>query len=141
MNALRIAGWISVAAMLGCAGKSSGPETARVYGVVTLDGQPLEDATVMFVPSNGRPATGITDSTGKYELMYTNSRRGATLGEHAVRVSTCRDVEDAEGHTRTFPEKVPAKYNHRSDLKKTVTAGLNEINLELDSQGEIIQSN
>jgi len=48
----------------GCGPK--GPELAPVEGVVTLDGQPLEGATVLFhAEGGGRPSTGTTDANGR----------------------------------------------------------------------------
>jgi hypothetical protein len=37
------------------------------------------------------------------------------------------------------PELVPTKYNTKTTLKYEVKPGKNEINLDLDAQGEIIQ--
>ena len=50
---------------------SRAPEraTERVSGIVTLDGQPLGNATVKFVPvDGGQPISGRTNAQGQYEL-------------------------------------------------------------------------
>ena len=81
---------IAVVGVLTAAGCSSNPavypEVADVVGVVTLDGQPLEGATVTFAPEAGRASSGVTDSTGRYSLNYTGSIRGAMLGAHRVMI-------------------------------------------------------
>ena len=45
-------------------------------------------AAVMFMPAGGgRPATGVTDAQGKYQLQTFNANDGAILGEHRVSVT------------------------------------------------------
>ena len=56
-------------AMTGCS--SPVTDTNLVEGVVTLDGQPVAEATVTFQPvteGQGVSATGITDENGVYKL-------------------------------------------------------------------------
>lgn len=78
--------WIiaAVVSSAGC-GKKAGPvvKTELVEGVVTLDGQPVPDATVTFVPaagSSGASATGKTDAEGKYQLTAIGAGSGAQPG-------------------------------------------------------------
>ena len=69
------------------AGCDDDARVSRVQGVVTLDGEPVADATVTFMPSEGgRPAFGITGSDGSYELTTFNAGDGALLGSHAVAI-------------------------------------------------------
>ncbi|MDA7994250.1 MAG: carboxypeptidase-like regulatory domain-containing protein, partial [Pirellulales bacterium] len=49
------------------------PEVADVVGTVTLDGKPLEGASITFAPQSGRSSSGVTDSSGRYSLNYTGS--------------------------------------------------------------------
>ena len=55
-------------------------QVADVVGTVTLDGKPLEGASITFAPQSGRSSSGVTDSSGRYSLNYTGSIRGAMLG-------------------------------------------------------------
>ena len=51
--------------VLGCSGGRQHPPTHAVTGVVTVDGQPVKDAIVSFLPANGQyPANGTTDASG-----------------------------------------------------------------------------
>ena len=53
-----------------------GLNLAPVEGIVTCDGTPVADAGVMFVPNElnvGPPATGSTDSEGRFKLVTVNS--------------------------------------------------------------------
>lgn len=69
--------------------------TEPVSGIVTLDGQPVADATVIFTPvqvsKDTFSATGITDAQGKYSLKTDFSPSvtsdGAVAGEYAVTVT------------------------------------------------------
>ena len=58
-----------------------------VSGTVTLDGQPVEGATVTFHvlgrDREGRPATGQTDKTGTFHLK-TGNAGGARPGDYKV---------------------------------------------------------
>ncbi len=55
-----------------------------VSGTVTLDGKPVEGATVTFHlvgdDKDGRPATGQTDKTGTFRLKTGKSRRTKAAG-------------------------------------------------------------
>jgi hypothetical protein len=61
--------------------------TAPVEGSVTLDGQPLGNATVVFRPTGGGPeAGGLTDADGKFNLTGAQAQ-GVVPGEYTVTVS------------------------------------------------------
>src|SRR5262245_58358957 len=57
-----------VMALVGC---GANQQLGQVDGVVTLDGQPLGNVLVVFVPDGGRPvvrSAGVSDSAGKFQL-------------------------------------------------------------------------
>ena len=73
-------------AISGCGG-SDRPALAHASGKVTLDGAPVEGATVTFVPEEGgRPATAITNAEGIYEMNSYSDAKGAKVGSHLVSV-------------------------------------------------------
>jgi hypothetical protein len=110
-----------------------GPDLGTVSGLVTLDGEPLPEATVIFQPTGeGSPSQAVTDAEGGYELIYGSGRMGALPGEHLIMVTTYQRISEADGGG-TIPEKVPAKYNESSELRKTVEEGSNDIDLPLTS--------
>ncbi|WP_437222196.1 carboxypeptidase-like regulatory domain-containing protein [Planctomicrobium sp. SH661] len=124
-----------VAMTLGCGSNADIPELGRVSGTVTLDGQPLPEATVSFNPvENGRSSMATTDSQGHYELSYTLESKGALIGQYNVHVSTFQQGGDDPGDPPGVPEKVPQKYNKPGLLVKDVLAGTNVINIELTSK-------
>ena len=63
--------------------------TVVVTGTVTLNGVPLDDATVNFSPKvegQGHPAFAVTDANGNYRLqtILGNPGAGTTPGEYLV---------------------------------------------------------
>lgn len=70
----------------GCGG-SDRPPLAEASGVLTLDGQPVAEATVSVVPvEGGRPASAITDKEGRFVLKSYADADGAAVGEYKVAV-------------------------------------------------------
>lgn len=128
---------LAIGLAFGCG--PGGPEVGEVEGTVLLGGEPLEGALVMFTPADGgRPAAARTDAEGHYELLYTQGRTGALLGEHTVTISTFQEADPGAG-VPSIPEKVPAKYNVNTELRETVDIEGSVINFDLDEKGEIIE--
>ncbi|WP_437204714.1 carboxypeptidase regulatory-like domain-containing protein [Planctomicrobium sp. SH664] len=101
-------------------------DLGRVYGKVTLDGQPLPEAAVIFVPTGpGRSARGRTDGQGYYELQYSATSTGALVGPVSVEIRL---------GTPEIRETLPAKYHNKTVLKEEVKPGKNEINFDLQSK-------
>ena len=124
---------VMVLCTLGCG--SGGPAMGQVSGKVTLDGQPLANATIEFRPREGRPSGATTDASGDYTLQFTAHKTGVLIGEHTVKITTEGEIEDPEtGETTEVPERVPAKYNAETTLTATVSGGKNTINFELTSE-------
>ena len=122
---------------------SDRPEMAPVTGTVLLNGQPVIEAGVTFMPSAGRPATGQSDEAGRFELTTFNSGDGAVLGQHVVTITKTetREVtypdggrEPVEKIVRPPGRLVPPRYSDpgQSNLSATVTAdGENDFTFEL----------
>ena len=122
----------------GCGGRD---DLGTVSGRITLDGEPLPNAFVQFVPqeSEGGTGNGRTDASGEYSLMYSRTVKGAALGKNIVRITT-HDILDEGGKQINVPEKVPTKYNSRSELTATVEPGRNTFNFDLNSdKGRVVQ--
>lgn len=110
------------------------PELGRVYGVVKLNGQPLEGAKVRFTPSDRklsvdeagrhryRASTATTDEDGYYDLYYIEGVRGAALTEHRVTI----EKFGPDGRLVT-----PASMYDLSEELRTVESGSNEFNFDL----------
>lgn len=133
---------VLVFTLIGCG--SSGPEIATVSGRVTMDGKPLANATIVFIPENGRPAGSRTDDNGHYVLNFTEGRQGAIPGPNSVRISTARDPEQDENGkfvTAGSKETVPMEYNAASTLTFNVEPKKKNVaDFALKSGGKVMQS-
>jgi hypothetical protein len=120
--------WLFVAAMTVCAvGVGCGKAGTTVSGTVTLDGKPLGEALLQFVPLGleGRTGAVRTDLDGRYQIE---------LSPHAVRVSvSARTVVGQERDGKdgplidVFKELVPARFSdlHTSELRLAPLEGRN----------------
>ncbi len=115
-------------ALCGCGART---DLAAVHGKVTLDGQPLPDAFVIFAPTtHGTTSYGRTDAGGSYEMMFTDNEKGAWTGENLVRIST---GDLGRGGGAGPKERVPVVYNEATTLKADVKRGSNAFNFDLKS--------
>ena len=76
------------------AGCGKGPKKVSVSGKVTLDGEPIQNCSILFQAVNPggdavwRPdATGVTDAEGRYALssIGANGGPGAAAGDYVVK--------------------------------------------------------
>lgn len=95
------------------------PPLVEVNGIVTLDDKPLVGAEVTFEPQDEwkdgkKPSRsrGVTDEQGRFSLIYLKDQKGATIGEHLVRIMPY-----------DHKQPVPAIYNVSSVLKYEVKKG------------------
>ena len=109
-------------------------KVAPVAGIVTLDGEPLERASVLFLPDEGRPSFGVTDSEGYYTLIYSHKENGAEVGPCTVQVSTKLAPEgNRDDDAPLAPERVPKRYA-KDPMKVTILAEDNTVDIKLTSQ-------
>lgn len=121
-----------VSLLSGCGGADM--KVAPVAGIVTLDGAPLERASVLFLPEKGRPSFGVTDDQGHYTLIYSKDENGAEIGSCKVQVST-RMAPSAsnDDDAPLAPERVPKHYA-KDPVKVTVLPENNTIDIKLTSK-------
>jgi hypothetical protein len=137
MNVLR-ASSLLLATLLSAAGCGARSDLATVTGKITLDGQPLANAFVVFAPtSQGTSSRGKTDEAGHYEMMFSDREKGAWIGEKLVRINT-GDV--GGGDTPGPKERVPAVYNTTTTLKVEVKPGNNVCDFDLKSSAGRIEA-
>ena len=104
------------------AGCGSSPyDFAPVSGTVTLDGQPVAGARVIFEPQRsgkealeaGPGSDGKTDEDGRYTLATTDAgETGAVVGPHTVMISTYQaEIDRTRDSSRVVrKEEIPARY-------------------------------
>jgi len=113
--------------LVGC---NVGDGLQAVTGAVTMNGSPLEGATVVFAPSEGDRgnALGATNEAGKYELKY-GRNAGVLPGKYIVLIHKSEITETDER------EAIPAQYNQHSTLEAVVLPGEpNVFNFDLKSK-------
>jgi hypothetical protein len=77
-----------------------GPKMSNVEGVITLDGTPLPNVQVVFVPEPGGPegvgnAEGKSDSAGHFELRSSGGTLdGAAVGKYRVILTDLAAISD-----------------------------------------------
>ena len=120
-----------MAIVSGCAG-SQGPETVEVSGTVTMGGQPIERANVLFHPLAGDErvlaSQSVTDAEGQFQLATHvgggKYKSGIVPGKYAVVVTK---LDTAAISTTFAPPKnlLPKKYGNpaTSGLTADVVAG------------------
>ena len=134
--------------LFGCGGKDT---PVKVSGVVTLEGKPLADASVIFWPDgNGRQANGSTDSEGKFTLTTQKAGDGALPGTYKVIVKytgpplvdpSTKDWTKMRDQAAAAKRKAPDKTvhaNYQSKEKTPLRADVppsGEIALNLTKEG------
>ena len=143
MNSIAFTSLVATIAITGCS-PTAAPPTNEVSGMVTLNGEPMGQVAVMFIPDrkvNGRTveSTGITDESGRYELIYslptTDSNnplagKGAVAGRHTVTVLDYKMVAES----LPPPGRIPAIYTEKNStpLSYEVKEGPQTIDIVLD---------
>lgn len=121
-------------------------------GTLTFNGDPVEDATIIFSPKNtpgGRSATGITNTQGKFTLMTLDPGDGLAPGDYHVTVTKVKTEggpseqemldsvmlgKSLPPDDRTITYLIPEHYGimGESDLEVAIPSkGKNDIQLEL----------
>lgn len=117
---LRCFGLLVAASVVCAVGSGCGKAKTTVSGTVTLDGKPLAEALLQFVPLGPEGRTGAvrTDSHGRYQVE---------LSPHPVRVAvSARTVVGQERDGKegplidVFKELVPARFSNLSTSELTL---------------------
>lgn len=140
--------WLSVLVSLfvfsGCGSGDNFNVAKNVSGIVTLNGKPLPKASVTFVPAAtkdnpnaGPTAQGITDNEGRFKLNVDPTTSGSVVGNCRVYITTLisepgADDRDAGGPSAKMQDKLPAKYNMKTELTFDVPPeGTDKANFDL----------
>ncbi len=125
----------ALATLTGCGGQLT---TAPVSGTITLNGEPLADASVTFTPAatgiEAPASNGRTDAGGNFTLEVTaTGDRGAVLGKHVVTVARIEEEKEGEDADVIDPNADTSLPPH--DLNFEVKAGENVANFNLGEAG------
>ncbi|PHS18466.1 MAG: hypothetical protein COA78_02245 [Blastopirellula sp.] len=107
-------------------------DRAAVSGTVTLDGKPLSEGVINFIPQADTqgPKTSVVITQGKFEV---DNRHGPLIGQHRVEIRSTDDggfaLDDESSIDRLKASRkrkievvvIPTIYNDRSKLSEEVS--------------------
>ena len=106
------------------------PKRVSIAGSVTVDGKPLTQGNVIFVPEGGRPSSGKVEPDGRFVLRCFEEDDGALLGRHRIAV-TAKDII-SENNIKWH---APARFAgfQSSGLEVEITESVDDLLIELFS--------
>jgi hypothetical protein len=125
-----VALFLCLLASLGCEG---GATPARVKGKVTVDGAPLGEGSIRLIPLDGKaPTSGSPIEDGEYYVANAPAT-GVRVEITAPKVVGKRKAYDTpeSPFIDVTREILPDKYHVKSELKRELTKGENELNFDL----------
>lgn len=149
MRSLRLLTLCGLAVLMGCGSaedkwKEGRLKTVPASGIVTLNGTPVADATVIFAPTNptGVGCAAKSDANGKFELSTYPDELGAVPGSYTVMVNKIEvpplpgadgpEVSGAVYAKHLIPKKYsdPTKSGLKADIPDS-DEGISDIKIEL----------
>jgi hypothetical protein len=105
-------------------------KVAPVSGRITLNGNPLDHASLTFQPvaAEGKidpgPGSGaFTDAEGRYTLVLVGKEtKGAVVGKHKVRIYLTPEANVVDKAKKRIMD-LPEKYNAKTTLEYDVPTG------------------
>jgi hypothetical protein len=130
--ALAIGACLATASMLvGC----SGDDRQSVSGEVSLDGEPVDGGSIVFLPAEGEGTKGASDIVGgKYSIP---SEQGLSPGTYRVEIKwakpTGKQVPSGDPGMMMDErvEVIPPQFNTATTLSVSIVAGENKHNFPL----------
>lgn len=113
-------GWLALSASLAlCIG--CGPAPVAVEGDVRLDGKPLDEAAILFVPLNAeRQKTGTAIQGGTYHLPAAD---GLLPGTYRVEIMDNPPLSGGHRIGKSVRRPFPYRYSNESPLQLEIGAG------------------
>lgn len=123
----------SLFGLIGCRGDDG---FATVEGNVTLDGQPLENGAIAFIPADGEtPTAGERIENGVYKARVPiGAKRIEITASKVVGQRAAYAGEADSPQIDVTAALVPRRYNIDSELTLEVQSGVNQKNFDLKSK-------
>ena len=125
-----------IAMCFGCGKK--GPHRAAVSGRVTLDGQPIAQGVIQFLPVEGTvgPETGGIITNGQYDIPR---ERGPIVGKSRIELRASKKtggkIQDPTGRpgvlTDEYKEMFPPGSNTNSSLVRDIKDEPNKLDFDI----------
>ena len=88
--------FLCVVSFMGCDTGPKLPATVPAEGIVTLDGAPISDVTIIFIADKGTyNATAVSDKSGKFAMKAFEQKSGAVVGSYKVELN--KTVVESKG--------------------------------------------
>jgi hypothetical protein len=138
LNASQCLSFIAILSLVvsGCGGPEEPFTRAAIKGTVTLDDQPLDSATIRFIPTGNTvgPKTEFPVNRGEFAA---DQSIGPPVGDHRVEIDVIdqqwqHDDEQAIAELQQSPRKkisraaLPDRYHKASSLTATIEASAND---------------
>jgi hypothetical protein len=113
---------LALCAAIGCGG---GAKTGQVEGTVTVNGNPLLEGAILFIPVNGDTATaGGQIAEGKYSVEVPVTQHQVQISANVI--DTQKTPPNATADQIVMKQLVPNRYNVESELVMDVVGGVNK---------------
>ena len=108
------------------------PDRVPVSGIVMIDGVPLADCALLFVPMTGRASRGRTNDEGRFTLNCYDKNDGALRGTHRVAAMAAEEING-----NTIEWNAPKKYasHSTSGLTFAIDEPVDDLKVELTWDG------
>lgn len=129
----RVTGLLLIAvSLVGC----SGSDQMKVSGQVTLDGNPVENGTISFLPADGiGPSAADLITDGRYTVEASPGPKRVEIHGYKTLGQKRYDPTDPKSPMVDIKEPiVPEKYNVKSQLTCDIERGRDDLNFALQSQ-------
>ncbi len=136
--------------VVGCSGSGDSLPREAVSGVVTLDGQPLADGSILFAPQSAATA-GETPTSGGAQIKEGNfsidQEKGLVPGTYGVSIYAAGKRGGDQGKaaqpgaggnkgTDVAKELIPKRYNSNTELKVEIKKGGGNSSLKFELKSD-----
>lgn len=119
-----------------------GDKQVHIRGKVTLNGKPIDTGAITFIPdeSNKGQTAGASIALGEFQVVGNNlPQPGIYRVEIRSQKKTGKQIPAGSPSppgtmVEQTIEAVPAKYNDKSELKRELKVGNNDLNFELTGE-------
>jgi hypothetical protein len=128
----------ALAALVLACGPGCGERRPQVEGLITLDGVPIEQGAVQFIPANGLGQTAGTGIVaGRYQMPASTGTMRVVINWPQVS-GKMLDPTGSGKMVDRYVESVPERYNEKTELEFTVKPGRNVADFPLE--GSVLMS-
>ena len=123
---------LSLAALISLGCGDGRPPRVTVSGQVLIDGEPLKQGNIKFVPEGARPSAGTIDENGRFTLTCYDGNDGVIPGTHRVQISASEILDGSK-----VKWWAPRKYSdfRTSELEFELTEPTDDLTIELTWDG------